>query len=61
LPDDLVGAIEADHHFGEQDPAVYLARRSGPVTLVLFDGEHDFVFNAALRWVYDQAGGDVTG
>jgi poly(3-hydroxybutyrate) depolymerase len=50
LPRHLRGGRAASH-FGAQDPDVLLARRSGPVTVVLFDGEHDLVFHPALRWM----------
>ncbi len=50
LPRHLRGE-EAEAHFDPQDPDVLVARRSGPVTVVLFDGEHDLVFHPALRWM----------
>jgi len=50
LPAHLRGE-RAESHFGRQDPEVLLARRSGPVTVVLFEGEHDLVFHPALRWM----------
>jgi dipeptidyl aminopeptidase/acylaminoacyl peptidase len=52
LPDELQGSIEADHHFGEPDPEVLLARTSGPVTLVVFDGVHDMVYHPGLEWMF---------
>jgi dienelactone hydrolase len=50
LPDDVPGE-QAESFFAEQDPAVLLARRSGPATLVLFEGEHDMVFHPGLQWL----------
>lgn len=50
LPDEVPGE-QAEDFFDEQDPEVLLARRSGPVTLVLFEGEHDMVFHPGLRWM----------
>lgn len=50
LPPEVAGE-PAESFFGEQDPEVLLARRSGPVTLVLFDGEHDMVFHPALAFL----------
>ena len=38
-------------YFRDPDPPVLLARRSGPVTVVLFDGEHDMVYNPGLEWM----------
>jgi dienelactone hydrolase len=58
LPDELDGTIEAEHFFDDEDPEVRLSRRSGEVTLVIFDGGHDFVFHPGLRWLYQLAGGD---
>jgi dipeptidyl aminopeptidase/acylaminoacyl peptidase len=50
LPEHLRGE-QAESHFDRRDPDVLFARRSGPVTVVLFDGEHDLVFHPALRWM----------
>lgn len=50
LPEDVPGE-PAEDFFGEQDPEVLLARRSGPVTLVLFDGQHDTIFHAGLQFM----------
>jgi len=33
------------------DPDVLVARRSGPVTLVLFEGGHDMVFHPGLAFM----------
>jgi dienelactone hydrolase len=51
LPGHLRGAVEAETHFGRQDPDVLFARRSGPATVVLFEGEHDMVFHPGLEWM----------
>ncbi len=51
LPDDLMGQIEAETHFGEEDPEVFFSRSSGPVTLVVFDAGHEMVYNPTLEWM----------
>jgi poly(3-hydroxybutyrate) depolymerase len=57
LPDELLGVIEAPTHFDpELDPPVLHARRSGPVTLVLFEGGHDMAYHPGLAWFYELAG-----
>ena len=50
LPEDVPGEA-AEDFFDEQDPQVLLARRSGPVTLVLFEGQHDMVFHPGLQFL----------
>jgi poly(3-hydroxybutyrate) depolymerase len=50
LPDDVPGE-PAESFFTGQDPEVLLARRSGQVTLVLFEGGHDAVYHPGLRWM----------
>ena len=50
LPDDVPGE-PAEDFFDDEDPQVHLARRSGPVTLVLFEGEHDMVFHPGLQFL----------
>lgn len=52
VPDDLRGSVTAPTYFQPGDPEVFLARASGPVTLVLFDGEHDMVYNPGLAWAH---------
>lgn len=42
---------EAATYFDGGDPGVRFSRRSGAVTLVLFEGEHDMVFNPGLEWM----------
>jgi hypothetical protein len=51
LPDDAHGSVEAETYFGEPDPEVVFARSSGPVTVVLFDGEHDMAYHPGLEWM----------
>jgi poly(3-hydroxybutyrate) depolymerase len=51
LPDDLRGEVDADTHFADEDPEVLFARTSGPVTLVLFDGDHDAAYHPGLEWM----------
>ncbi|MDQ3630953.1 MAG: alpha/beta fold hydrolase, partial [Actinomycetota bacterium] len=58
LPDHLRGARDAPTHFGRQDPDVLFSRRSGSTTLAIFEGEHDLVFNPALRWMARIDAGD---
>lgn len=57
LPPSLDGEVDDGHHFGDEDPEVVFARRADDVTLVLFEGEHVFVVNPTLRWIFEQAGG----
>jgi poly(3-hydroxybutyrate) depolymerase len=57
LPDELGGATDAESFFGGDDPDVYAAIGSGPVTLVLFDGEHDMAYHPGLEWMVRGAPG----
>lgn len=50
LPSQVPGE-PAESFFAPQDPPVLLARRSGDVTLVLFEGEHDTVFHPGLAFL----------
>lgn len=59
LPSSMEGEVEPVHHFGDQDPDVVFARRSGDTTLVLFEGEHVFVVNPTLRWIFELSGGEA--
>ena len=52
LPDDLQGSVETETYFGTADPTVFFARTSGPVSLVIFDGGHDMVYNPSLAWMH---------
>ncbi len=52
VPDDISGSVTAETYFQAGDPEVFLARASGPVTLVLFDGAHDMVYNPGLAWAH---------
>lgn len=42
---------EVDTFFTDAEPEVLWARTSGPVTLALFDGGHDYVFYPGLNWL----------
>lgn len=55
LPDRLRGQVDVETFFEPADPSVLLARRSGPVTLVLFEGGHDIAYNPGLAWIHAQA------
>ena len=55
LPDDLDGEVTAPTGFDDDDPPVRFARASGPVTFVVFDGEHDLVFRPGLAWLWSLA------
>ena len=50
LPPEVPGE-PAEDFFAPQDPEVLLARRSGDVTLVLFDGKHNMVFHPGLAFM----------
>jgi poly(3-hydroxybutyrate) depolymerase len=58
LPDDVHGSVEAETYFDEPDPEVHFARSSGPVTVVLFEGEHDMVYHPGLEWMMRLEGGE---
>lgn len=51
LPGRLRGSIAGPTFFDSGDPKVLFARRSGPVSVVLFDGRHDLVYNPGLEWM----------
>lgn len=52
LPADVSGSVQAQTYFAPGDPDVLFARESGPATLVVFDGEHDMVYNPGLAWAH---------
>jgi dipeptidyl aminopeptidase/acylaminoacyl peptidase len=56
LPNRLDGSVEAETYFRGPDPEVHFARRSGPVTLVVFEGEHDMAYHPGLEWIAELAG-----
>jgi dienelactone hydrolase len=56
LPSELRGRVEAETYFAPEDPEVFFARSSGPVTVVLFDGGHEVVNHPALQWFHELAG-----
>jgi hypothetical protein len=39
-------------YFRSGDPEVLFAQASGPVTLVIFDGEHDMAYHPGLEWAH---------
>jgi poly(3-hydroxybutyrate) depolymerase len=51
LPGELVGSVEAETYFRDGDPEVLFARSHGPVTVVLFEGAHEMVYNPGLEWM----------
>jgi hypothetical protein len=51
LPQGTRSSAGVPTYFRAPDPPVLFARRSGPVTVVLFDGEHDMVYNPGLEWM----------
>jgi alpha-beta hydrolase superfamily lysophospholipase len=51
LPAGSLGSVRAPTFFRAPDPRVVFARRSGPVTVVLFEGEHDMVYHPGLEWM----------
>jgi poly(3-hydroxybutyrate) depolymerase len=51
VPDEPADDHDVGTFFRDGDPEVLYARRSGPVTLLLFDGEHDMVYHPALEWM----------
>ena len=55
LPGDLRGSVKTRTFFRDGDPRVLFARRSGAVTLVIFEGGHDMVYNPALEWMWTLA------
>lgn len=59
VPPSMEGTVDDGHHFGRHDPEVVFARRAGDVTLVLFEGEHVFVLNPTLRWIFELSGGEA--
>lgn len=42
--------------FGPEQPPVLLARTSGPVTLVVFEGVHEMLYDPGLQWMAGRAG-----
>lgn len=57
LPDAARGSIETPTFFGDRDPEVLFARRSGDIKLVIFEGGHDMVYNPGLEWMQRLAAG----
>ncbi|AHM60122.1 Dipeptidylaminopeptidase/acylaminoacyl-peptidase -like protein [Flammeovirgaceae bacterium 311] len=53
LPPGL-GSSDDRNYFGEADPAVVYSRESNNARLVLFDGEHNMVYNPGLLWLSEQ-------
>jgi dienelactone hydrolase len=51
LPQGARSSTGVPTYFHAPDPSVLFARRSGPVTVALFDGEHDMVYNPGLEWM----------
>ncbi len=53
LPPDINASSEKAY-FGEADPGVVYTRESNNTRLVLFDGEHNMVYNPGLLWLSRQ-------
>lgn len=53
LPADLPGAADSAY-FRKVDPKVFFVRESNKARLVLFEGVHDMVYNAGLKWLAEQ-------
>jgi dipeptidyl aminopeptidase/acylaminoacyl peptidase len=51
LPPGARGSVRAPTYFRAPDPRVVFARRSGNVTVVLFEGEHDMIYHPGLEWM----------
>ncbi|MDQ4069742.1 MAG: prolyl oligopeptidase family serine peptidase [Actinomycetota bacterium] len=56
VADELRGRIEAETYFDDGDPPVVFSRRSGPVTLVLFEGGHEMAYHPGLQWMVKGSG-----
>ncbi len=54
LPDGLTGQGKENRFFKEAELPVVFVRKSGNVTLVLFDGGHNIVYNAGFLWLSKQ-------
>lgn len=54
VPEQLRGSTDVDTFFADPDPGVLFARQSGQVTLVIFDGGHEGVYNPGLEWMVRQ-------
>lgn len=61
LPEESDGSVEAETYFSGDDPEVFFSRQVGDVTIVLFDGEHDMVYNPGLEWMWQLAYRDGMG
>ncbi|MDQ3292642.1 MAG: prolyl oligopeptidase family serine peptidase [Bacteroidota bacterium] len=53
VPPDLK-STNTKSYFGTADPKVHLVKKSANVTLVLFEGVHDLVYNPTLLWLNEQ-------
>jgi hypothetical protein len=51
LPASARGSVRGSTYFRAPDPPVVFARRSGPVSVVIFEGEHDMVYHPGLEWM----------
>jgi poly(3-hydroxybutyrate) depolymerase len=51
VPPALEDRRDAEHHLPDGAPDVLAVATSGAATLVLFDGDHDMVYEATLRWL----------
>lgn len=53
LPAWFVGSFE-DAHYSDADQKLLWRRRSNNVTISIFEGKHDVVYNAGLVWLSEQ-------
>lgn len=58
VPEDLRQLGVSDPLYDGAGAAVRLQRRSQQVTLVLFEGDHDMLYNPTLRWLAEQRRSD---
>ena len=50
IPEDIPEELQTESYFGDGDPGVVLSVRSASVQLVLFESNHDMVYQATMRW-----------
>lgn len=51
LPEGELVDAELNTFFGPEQPEVLLTRRSGAVTLAIFEGEHEMLYDPGLQWM----------
>lgn len=55
IPQSLKNRPQAPSFFDRKDPTVLLSIESGPTTLVMFSGKHQFVFEPGVEWMANKA------